>query len=205
MRVLSFIPAFLLAVTSFVAAVPTASPGATDAAPTTCGGTGNDAALQPIISIIANATTHIQPLCDQLSSANTGTPDVDTVCGIVTQIDVVVSFCVEQLQAAATVDLSGLDLTNLCSTISALLALVFTLLNTLVAIVLVLAGGAVGTLQTVVCNLLNSIINLVGCLQVFVVASVTGVLGPILSLVCGHVDCLLTVFGGLAVLVGASA
>ena len=67
MRVLSFIPAVLLAVTSFVAAVPVASPGASDTVPTTCGSTGNDAALQPIISIIANATTQIQPLCDQLS------------------------------------------------------------------------------------------------------------------------------------------
>ena len=68
MRVLSFIPAFLLAVTSFVAAAPVA--GTSDVVPTTCSGGsgGSDASLQPIITIIASATTQIQPLNDQLSA-----------------------------------------------------------------------------------------------------------------------------------------
>jgi len=69
MRVLFFIPAFLVA-SGFVAAVPVASPGPSDAMPHSCLGSGgdNDAALQPIISIIANATIVLQPLSDQLST-----------------------------------------------------------------------------------------------------------------------------------------
>ncbi|KAF9218480.1 hypothetical protein BS17DRAFT_550589 [Gyrodon lividus] len=68
MRVLSFIPAFLLAAASFVAAAPAPNSGAAvpSCVPAGAGsGSGNDAALQPIISIIANATTYIQPLSVQ--------------------------------------------------------------------------------------------------------------------------------------------
>jgi len=132
MRVLSFIPAFILAASGFVAAVP----GPSDAMPSCT--IGHDTSLQPIIDIIANATTVIQPLSDQLgtfiapvfqrftdkhypASCNISTPDDDTVSGIVVQIDAVVSTTVAQLKAAAKAELYRLDLTNLCSTIYALL------------------------------------------------------------------------------------
>ncbi|KAH0826398.1 hypothetical protein J3R83DRAFT_5368 [Lanmaoa asiatica] len=204
MRVLSFIPAFLLAAASFVAAAPAASPR--DAVPSCVPSAGgNDAALQPIISIIVNATSQIQPLSDKLTSCQgSGTPDVDTVSDIVVQITEIISNTVDDLKAAVKVDLSGLDLTNLCSTIYALLILVFTILGTLVKIVLALAGSAVGTLQTVICNLLHAVTNLVGCLKIFVNAALTGVLGPVIDLVCGVVDLLLGIVGGLNVLVGVA-
>ena len=63
MRVLSFIPAFLLAAASFVAAAPTPADTSCVAAPTS---SGDDSALQPVISIITTATTAIQPLSNQL-------------------------------------------------------------------------------------------------------------------------------------------
>lgn len=65
MRVLSFIPAFLLAAASFVVAAPSPTPADTSCVSST-GGNGNDAPVQPVISIIANATTYIQPLSAQL-------------------------------------------------------------------------------------------------------------------------------------------
>ncbi|KIK94121.1 hypothetical protein PAXRUDRAFT_143558 [Paxillus rubicundulus Ve08.2h10] len=202
MRVLSFIPAFLLAAASFVAAAPTAPSGAPSCTSGT--GSGNDAALQPIITIIANATAHIQPLSAQLSGLSGDSCTPDAVSGIVVQITAVVSTCVTQLQAAAEVDLTGLDLTSLCATIYGLLTLVFAVLQTVVAIVLFLAGGAVGTVQVVVTNLLNAVLALVGCLNIFVVASLSGVLGPVLALVCGVVDLLLGIVAGLSVLVGVN-
>jgi len=64
MRVLSFIPAFVLAAASFVAAAPTNSP--VDTSCITPGG-GNDAPVQPVIVILNNATTYIQPYSGQLS------------------------------------------------------------------------------------------------------------------------------------------
>lgn len=70
MRVLSFIPAFVLAAASFVAAAPTSSAVSIPSVPSvpSCvtGGSGNDGALQPIISIIANATVELQGLSGQL-------------------------------------------------------------------------------------------------------------------------------------------
>lgn len=66
MRVLSFIPAILLAAAGFVAAVPTAVPASTSCVSNPTGGNGNDAALQPAIAIITNTTISIQPLSDQL-------------------------------------------------------------------------------------------------------------------------------------------
>lgn len=73
MRVLSFIPAFLFAAASLVAAAPASAPADTSCVSNPSGGNGNgasgngnDAALQPVISIIANATTYIQPLSGQL-------------------------------------------------------------------------------------------------------------------------------------------
>jgi hypothetical protein len=64
MRVLSFIPAFLLAAASFVAAAPASgTPSDVASCPSN---SGNDAPLQPVITIIANATTYIQPLSGQL-------------------------------------------------------------------------------------------------------------------------------------------
>ncbi|KAF8838324.1 hypothetical protein BDN67DRAFT_971749 [Paxillus ammoniavirescens] len=205
MRVLSFIPAFILAAASFVAAAPTtpSSVGAPSCGPSGSSN-GNDVALQPIITIIANATAHIQPLSTQLSGLSGDSCTPDSVSGIVIQITAVVSTCVAQLQAAAEVDLTGLDLTSLCATIYALLTLVCGILQTVVAIVLFLAGGAVGTVQVVVTNLLNAVLELVGCLNIFVVASLSGVLGPVLALVCGVVDLLLSIVAGLNVLVGVN-
>lgn len=46
----------------------------------------------------------------------------DAVSSVLVQIDAVVSTCVAQLQATAQVDLSDLDLTNLCVTIYGLLS-----------------------------------------------------------------------------------
>lgn len=71
MRVLSFIPAFLLAAASFVAAAPAAASirAVSSCVPSTGTLGGDDTALQPIISIIANATSQIQPLSDQLSTS----------------------------------------------------------------------------------------------------------------------------------------
>ncbi|KIJ64092.1 hypothetical protein HYDPIDRAFT_188193, partial [Hydnomerulius pinastri MD-312] len=189
MRVLSFIPALLLTAASFVAAAPTAGSPSTDAAAACvpagapgnpASGNGNDAALQPIISIIANATTYITPLSGQLTDLKGGngcTPDA--VVDIVVQITAVVSTCATQLGAAVTVDLNGLDLTSLCATIYGLLSLVLAVLNTLVAIVLYLAGNATGTVLEVILNLLHAVTDLVGCLNIFVVASLSGVLGPV--------------------------
>lgn len=65
MRVLSFIPAILLAAAGFVAAAPTTSTSAvTSCIPAV---PGSDATLQPYITIIQNATAQIQPLSGQLS------------------------------------------------------------------------------------------------------------------------------------------
>ncbi|KAG9311176.1 hypothetical protein JVU11DRAFT_8245 [Chiua virens] len=172
MRVLSFVPAFLLAAASFVAAAPTVTSSSPVSTPSCVpAGTGNDAPLQPIISIIANATAEIQPLCDQLSTfghssdarreasiqQGSGTPNADDVSVVVVKITAAVSTCVSQLNAAVK--------------------LVLTVLNALVAIILTLAGGIVGTLKTDIGNLLNAVLDLVGCLKVFVNASVSGVLG----------------------------
>ncbi|KAF8838317.1 hypothetical protein BDN67DRAFT_100835 [Paxillus ammoniavirescens] len=201
MRVLSFIPAFLLAAASFVAAAP-ASPSDVPSCPSNTGGSGNDAALQPVITIIANATTYIQPLSGELANLKGDSCTPDAVSDIVVQITAIVSTCVVQLQAAAKVDLTGLDLTGLCATIYGLLTLVLAVLNTLVAIVIFLAGNAVGTVQTVITNLLNAVTNLVGCLNIFVVASLSGVLGPVISLVCGVVELLLSIVAGLNVVLG---
>ncbi|KAF9218488.1 hypothetical protein BS17DRAFT_770684 [Gyrodon lividus] len=205
MRVLSFIPAFLLAAASFVAAAPASgTPADVPSCASPTDGNGNDAALQPVISIIANATSYIQPLSGQLANLQGDSCTPDAVSGIVVQITAVVSTCVLQLQAAAKVDLNGLDLTSLCATIYGLLTLVFTVLNTLVAIVLFLAGNAVGTVQTVIINLLHAVTDLVGCLNIFVVAAVSGVLGPVISLVCGVVDLLLSIVVGLNVVFGVN-
>lgn len=150
MRVLSFIPAFLLAAASFVVAAPTATPSvpATPSAPVpscapsvpSSGGSGSsdNSSLQAYIDILTKATTQIQPLSDQLctsivgvvrcysdnpaASCKEGTPDVDTVSGICVQITAVVTDTVTQLKATAQVDLTGLDLTSVCSAIYALLA-----------------------------------------------------------------------------------
>ncbi|KAF9235952.1 hypothetical protein BU15DRAFT_77449 [Melanogaster broomeanus] len=209
MRVLSFIPAFLLAAASFVAAAPSAatpSGSVPSCVPSGTGsGSGNDAALQPIISIIANATAYIQPLNTQLTGlqGQGSSCSPDDVSGIVIQITAVISTCVAQLQAAAKVDLTGLDLDSLCVAIYAHLSLVLTILTSLCAIVRALAGSAVGNLQTVICNLLNAITDLVGCLKIFVDASLSGVLGPVLALVCGAVELLLSIVVGLNVFVGA--
>ncbi|KIK97903.1 hypothetical protein PAXRUDRAFT_824447, partial [Paxillus rubicundulus Ve08.2h10] len=208
MRVLSFIPAFLLAAASFVAAAPTSDTPSADvpscssntAHPT--GGNGNDAPLQPVITIIANATTYIQPLSGQLANLQGDSCTPDAVSDIVVQITAIVSTCVAQLQAAAKVDLTGLDLTGLCGTIYGLLTLVLAVLNTLVAIVIFLAGNAVGTVQTVITNLLHAVTDLVGCLNIFVAASLSGVLGPVISLVCGVVELLLSIVVGLNVVLG---
>lgn len=66
MRVLSLIPAFLLAVTSFVAAAPTSTPSTPACVPSTG---GDDSSLQPIISIIVNATAVIQGFSDELCTS----------------------------------------------------------------------------------------------------------------------------------------
>ena len=66
MRALSFIPAFLFAAASFVAAAPASIPVDTSCVSNPTGGSGSDAALQPVIAIINNATNYIQPLSDQL-------------------------------------------------------------------------------------------------------------------------------------------
>ncbi|KIJ64082.1 hypothetical protein HYDPIDRAFT_168159 [Hydnomerulius pinastri MD-312] len=211
MRVLSFIPALLLTAASFVAAAPTTGTPSTDVSSCVPAGTppssgsGNDAALQPIISIIANATAHITPLSGQLTGLKGSDCTPDNVQGIVVQITAVVSTCVTQLHAAVEVDLTGLDLSNLCITIYGLLTLVCTVLNTLVAIVLLLGKGAVGTVAIVVVNLLHAVTDLVGCLNIFVVASLMGVLGPVIALVCGVVDLLLSIVGGLNILLGVAA
>ncbi|KAH0826052.1 hypothetical protein J3R83DRAFT_7337 [Lanmaoa asiatica] len=203
MRVLSFIPAFLLAAASFVVAAPSPAPADTSCV-SPAGGNGNDAVLQPVISIIANATTYIQPLSGQLTGLKGDSCTPDAVSGVVIQINAVVSTCVAQLQAAAEVDLTGLDLTSLCATIYGLLTLVFAVLNTLVEIVIYLGADAVGTIQTVICNLLNAVTTLVGCLKIFVDASLSGVLGPVISLVCGVVELLLSIVGGLNVVLGVN-
>lgn len=65
MRVLSFIPAFLLAAASFVAAAPASVPDTTCVSNPT-GGNGNDAPVQPVIAIITSATNNMQPLSDKL-------------------------------------------------------------------------------------------------------------------------------------------
>ncbi|KAF9235944.1 hypothetical protein BU15DRAFT_77444 [Melanogaster broomeanus] len=207
MRVLSFIPAFLLAAAGFVVAAPasgTPSAGAPSCVSSPTGGNANDTDLQPVISIIANATSYIQPLSVQLANLKGDSCTPDAVSGIVVQITDVVSTCVVQLQAAASVDLTGLDLAHFCATVYGLLTMVLTILNTLVAIVLFLAHNAVGTVQTVICNLLNAVTTLVGCLNVFVVASVHGVLAPVISLVCNVVELLLSIVVGLDVVVGSN-
>lgn len=65
MRVLFFIPAFLLAVASFVVAAPAPTPA--DTAVSYPVGTGNDPSLQPVMTIITNTTDHIRGLSVQLS------------------------------------------------------------------------------------------------------------------------------------------
>ncbi|KAG8221631.1 hypothetical protein J3R82DRAFT_1909 [Butyriboletus roseoflavus] len=203
MRVLSFIPAILLAAAGFVTAAPASAPADTSCVSNPSGGNGNgngnDAALQPVISIIANATTYIQPLSGQLAGLKGDSCTPDAVSGVLIQINAVVSTCVAQLQAAATVDLTGLDLTNLCVTIYGLLSLILTVLNALVTIVIYLGADAVGTIQAVLSNLLHNVTNLVGCLKVFADASVYGVLGPVNSLVCGGVNLLLSLVVGVTV------
>lgn len=146
MRVLSFIPAFVLAAASFVAAAPSSVPAVPSTTPSSPAGTscvpsgGDDSALQPVISIIANATAYIGPLGDQLSMFSLvifhstlfirfvdgmqsgDSCNSDDVSPIVIQITAIVELCVSQLQAALPVDCSGLDLTNLCATIYAILS-----------------------------------------------------------------------------------
>ncbi|KAN0082734.1 hypothetical protein V8E55_008529 [Tylopilus felleus] len=204
MRVLSFIPAFLFAAASFVAAAPASIPVDTSCVSNPTGGSGSDAALQPVIAIINNATNYIQPLSDQLSALNGDSCTPSAVSGIVVQIDAVVSTCVTQLKAAAKVELTGLNLSNLCVAIYALLQLVVAVLNTLVGIVLTFHASAVGTIQTVICHLLTSIKLLLGCLKVFVVPSVTGVLGPVIILVDTGAKLLLSIFVKIEVLVSAN-
>jgi hypothetical protein len=60
-------------------------------------------------------------------SGDSCTPDA--VSDIVVQITAVVSTCVVQLQAAAKVDLTVVDLTSLCATIYALLTVSNVLLS----------------------------------------------------------------------------
>ncbi|KAF8123010.1 hypothetical protein EV363DRAFT_1358258 [Boletus edulis] len=205
MRVLSFIPAFLLATASFVASAPT-NPVDTScvSAPGGGSGSGNDAALQPVISIIANATTQIQPLSGQLTALKGDSCTPEAVADIVVQITAVVSFCVTQIQATAKVDFTGLDFGRLCVAIYANLTVMLTVLNTLVMIVGFLGAKAVGTVDVVVCNLLNAVIKFVGCLDGFVVVSVTGILGPAIALVNASVQFLLPIVVGLKASVGVN-
>ncbi|KAF8547735.1 hypothetical protein OG21DRAFT_849576 [Imleria badia] len=91
MRVLSFIPALLLAATSFVAAVPLTSGGAGVAASVQNFGTRtvDDAALAPYTGPLANATTYLQslnnhhlrsPCCDLVDPRERGRNQSSTWC-----------------------------------------------------------------------------------------------------------------------------
>ncbi|KAF8548626.1 hypothetical protein OG21DRAFT_1500909 [Imleria badia] len=202
MRVLSFIPAFLLAAASFVVAAPASTP--VDAAVSYPTGTGNDAALQPVITIIANTTDHVQGLNVQLTNLKGDSCTPDAVSAIVVQINAVVSTCVTQLQATAKVDLTGLDLTNLYVAIYGLLGLILTVLNTLVTIVLFLGVAAVGKVQTAASTLLNTIIVLAGCLNIFVDVSASATLGPVIIVVKASVDLILSIVIKLNVFLGAN-
>ncbi|KAI9570944.1 hypothetical protein HD554DRAFT_2080009 [Boletus coccyginus] len=197
MRVLSFIPAFVLAAASFVAAAPTNSPVDTSCLIPT--GTGNDAPVQPVIVILNNATTFIQPYSGQLSGLQGDACTPDAVSDILVEVTAIVSTCVSQIQALGDIDCTGLDLTNLCAAIFALLNLVLVILNTLVTVVLTLGLSAVATIVAVISNLLNAVLGLVACLQVFIDAALAGVLGPVLVLVCSVVDLLLSIVVKLGV------
>ena len=67
MRLLSFVPAFLLAAASFVVAAPNTS-GAVGTSPSPSTGGGSDACLQDVITILADTTDAIKPLNVKLST-----------------------------------------------------------------------------------------------------------------------------------------
>lgn len=70
------------------------------------------------------------------------------------QVTAVVAICVDQLKAAATVDLTGIYLGNLGTAICDLLGVILGILNVVVAIIGVLGTSALATIKEVVCDLL---------------------------------------------------
>ncbi|KAG6371493.1 hypothetical protein JVT61DRAFT_9531 [Boletus reticuloceps] len=123
MRVLSFIPALLLAAAGFVAAAPSASNNGVALfarTPDVSTPTGNiPPSAQPAVDAANKATSQIKPLNDKLDSYKSN-PNADEVAGVVTEITAVIKVAVGEL-AVVKID-AGVDLTGVLAVVLALVA-----------------------------------------------------------------------------------
>ncbi|KAF8414822.1 hypothetical protein L210DRAFT_76811 [Boletus edulis BED1] len=123
MRVLSFIPAVLLAAAGLVAAAPSASNNGVALFARTSdvsAPTGNiPQSAQPVVDAATKATSQIKPLNDKLETYKSN-PDADQVGAVVTQITAVIKVAVSEL-AVVKID-AGVDLTGVLAVVLVLVA-----------------------------------------------------------------------------------